>query len=62
LENEIIDSWKDSIKILESLGANISYVSLPNTKYSLSTYYIIATGEATSNLSSLFFFLIFKRI
>jgi aspartyl-tRNA(Asn)/glutamyl-tRNA(Gln) amidotransferase subunit A len=40
-----------TIKKLESCGANISEVSLPHTKYSLSSYYIIAMAEASTNLA-----------
>lgn len=40
-----------SIKELESRGAAIKEVSLPHTKYSLSSYYIIAMAEASTNLA-----------
>ena len=40
-----------SIKRLESRGATIEEVNLPHTKYSLSSYYIIAMAEASTNLS-----------
>ena len=40
-----------AIKKLESKGASISEVSLPHTKYSLSSYYIIAMAEASTNLA-----------
>src|SRR5690606_27237608 len=35
----------------ESQGAKIVEVSLPHSKYSLATYYIIATSEASANLA-----------
>jgi aspartyl-tRNA(Asn)/glutamyl-tRNA(Gln) amidotransferase subunit A len=41
----------ESIKLLEARGAKIVEVSLPNTKYSLEAYYIIASAEASSNLA-----------
>ncbi len=41
----------NSIHKLESLGASWKKVSLPNTKYALSSYYIIATAEASTNLA-----------
>jgi len=44
--------WK-SVKKLESLGANYKEVSLPHTKYALSSYYIIAMAEASTNLAKL---------
>lgn len=40
-----------SIKKLESKGATVSEVSLLHTKYSLSSYYIIAMAEASTNLA-----------
>lgn len=40
-----------AIKQLESLGATIKEVSLPNTRMSIPAYYIIAPAEASSNLS-----------
>src|SRR3989338_1633869 len=43
----------NSIHKLESLGASWKKISLPNTKYALSAYYIIATAEASTNLSKL---------
>ena len=38
-------------KTLEALGAEVVPVSLPHTEYAIATYYIIATAEASSNLS-----------
>ncbi len=38
-------------KQLESLGAEIVEVSLPNTEHAIAVYYIIATAEASSNLA-----------
>jgi aspartyl-tRNA(Asn)/glutamyl-tRNA(Gln) amidotransferase subunit A len=50
--NEEVDAAvKEAIKTLEGDGAEIVRVSLPHTKYALSTYYIIATAEASSNLA-----------
>jgi aspartyl-tRNA(Asn)/glutamyl-tRNA(Gln) amidotransferase subunit A len=41
----------DAIKKLEDLGATYKEVSLPNTKYSLASYYIIAMAESSTNLA-----------
>eukprot|EP01080_Neovahlkampfia_damariscottae_P001045 gene1045-10564_t len=51
LDEKIINYWNESINLLKSEGAKIKYISLPNTKYALMTYYIIASAEAASNLS-----------
>jgi aspartyl-tRNA(Asn)/glutamyl-tRNA(Gln) amidotransferase subunit A len=42
--------WR-GIKSLEDRGAEISEASLPFTRYSLSSYYIIAMAEASTNLA-----------
>jgi aspartyl-tRNA(Asn)/glutamyl-tRNA(Gln) amidotransferase subunit A len=42
---------KAAIKQFTSLGAEIEEVSLPHTEYALSAYYLISTGEASSNLA-----------
>ncbi len=41
----------DAVKVYQDLGAEIVEVSLPYTEYALSTYYIIAPAEASSNLA-----------
>ena len=41
----------NAIHTLESLGASWDKVSMPHTRYALSAYYIIAMGEASSNLA-----------
>ena len=51
ISDEINGVWEDAIKSLEKKGAKIKYISLPHTKYSLPTYYIIAPAEASSNLA-----------
>lgn len=40
-----------AIKKLENLGATYKEISLPHTKYALSSYYIIAVSEASTNLA-----------
>lgn len=42
---------EQTIAKLESEGAEIVEISLPHTEYAVATYYIIATAEASSNLS-----------
>ncbi|OGL45088.1 MAG: aspartyl/glutamyl-tRNA amidotransferase subunit A [Candidatus Schekmanbacteria bacterium RBG_16_38_11] len=51
LDKEVESSVKDAIKKLEENGAEIIDISLPHTEYAVSTYYIIATAEASSNLA-----------
>ena len=40
-----------AVKQLNSLGAEIVEVRLPNTEYAIAVYYIVATAEASANLA-----------
>jgi len=51
LDSAMAAQIETAIKQLESLGASIKEVSLPNTRMSIPAYYIIAPAEASSNLS-----------
>ena len=41
----------EALTVLESLGATWEEVSLPHTEYAVATYYLLASSEASSNLS-----------
>jgi aspartyl-tRNA(Asn)/glutamyl-tRNA(Gln) amidotransferase subunit A len=45
------DRVRESIAALESLGATVVEVSLPNIDLSVPTYYVVAPAECSSNLS-----------
>ena len=51
MPKEIEDLWQKGITIAKEAGAEILDISLPNTKYALPTYYIVAPAEASSNLA-----------
>ena len=51
MPKEIDKLWENGKKILKESGAEIIDISLPNTKYALPTYYIVAPAEASSNLA-----------
>ncbi|HEC93256.1 MAG TPA: Asp-tRNA(Asn)/Glu-tRNA(Gln) amidotransferase subunit GatA [Candidatus Atribacteria bacterium] len=51
IDIEVKDAVNKALKVFEKLGAKIEEVSLPHTEYSLPTYYLIATAEASSNLA-----------
>ena len=51
MDKEVEKSVRDAVKVFEKLGAEISEISLPNTKYAVSVYYLIATSEASANLA-----------
>lgn len=51
IEPTMLDNFKNSLKILEKLGAEIIDISLPNTEYGIACYYIIQPAEVSSNLA-----------
>jgi aspartyl-tRNA(Asn)/glutamyl-tRNA(Gln) amidotransferase subunit A len=51
MPKEIDQLWENGKKILKESGAEIIDISLPNTKYALPAYYIVAPAEASSNLA-----------
>ncbi|MFA6321630.1 MAG: Asp-tRNA(Asn)/Glu-tRNA(Gln) amidotransferase subunit GatA [Candidatus Omnitrophota bacterium] len=51
LDKEVEASVRSAIELLKSLGAEVKEISLPHTEYAVSTYYIVATAEASSNLA-----------
>ena len=51
LDKRIKEKIKNSIKLLETQGANIEYISLPHTQYAVACYYIIQPAEVSSNLA-----------
>ena len=51
MSDEIIKMWNEGKEWLKMAGAEIIDITLPNTKYALPCYYIIAPAEASSNLA-----------
>lgn len=51
LDPEIRDGVMARVKQFETDGATIVPIHLPNTKYAIATYYVLATAEASSNLA-----------
>jgi aspartyl-tRNA(Asn)/glutamyl-tRNA(Gln) amidotransferase subunit A len=51
LDREIRDAIEEQIERLKSSGNEIIDISLPHTEYSIPTYYILTTAEASSNLA-----------
>jgi aspartyl-tRNA(Asn)/glutamyl-tRNA(Gln) amidotransferase subunit A len=51
IEPGVEKAVRDAVAKLQELGAEVDEVSMPYTKYALSTYYIIAPAEASANLA-----------
>jgi aspartyl-tRNA(Asn)/glutamyl-tRNA(Gln) amidotransferase subunit A len=51
LDPQIRAAVEKALDLLKAMGCVIKPVSLPHTKYAVPTYYVIATAEASSNLS-----------
>lgn len=51
IDKEVEKCVRSGIDILKDLGAKIIDISLPHTQYAVSTYYIVAPAEASSNLA-----------
>jgi aspartyl-tRNA(Asn)/glutamyl-tRNA(Gln) amidotransferase subunit A len=51
VDPRILPSVRNMLSKLKQLGAEIVPVNLPNVKYALSAYYVLASAEASSNLA-----------
>lgn len=51
INEDVKEAVKNAVETLKSLGAEVDEVSLPNTKYGIPSYYVIASSEASANLA-----------
>ena len=51
LDPEVEAAVRAAVETLRSLGAEVREVSLPHTRYAVSSYYILAPAEASANLA-----------
>lgn len=51
LDDGVAQTIMSAVKEFETLGATVKEISLPNSKYAIPTYYIVAPCECSSNLS-----------
>jgi aspartyl-tRNA(Asn)/glutamyl-tRNA(Gln) amidotransferase subunit A len=51
MQPEVETAVRNAVSHLEKLGAQPVSISLPHTDYAIAAYYVIATAEASSNLS-----------
>lgn len=50
IDPKVREVIQQAVKQFEDLGATVEEVSLPNSRYGVAAYYIIASSEASSNL------------
>jgi aspartyl-tRNA(Asn)/glutamyl-tRNA(Gln) amidotransferase subunit A len=51
LDTKVKEAVERAVRVLEEAGAEVVEIELPHTKYAVSTYYLIAPAEASSNLA-----------
>jgi len=51
LDKDIADCINKAVEVFKNIGFNFKEVSLPDHSYTIPAYYIIASAEASSNLS-----------
>ena len=51
LDPEVREQIEKGIGALENAGCSVKPISLPNTRYAIPTYYLVATAEASANLA-----------
>ncbi len=51
IEEDVRHAVLSAVKIYEGLGARVDMISIPEIKLSLQAYYIISSGEVSSNLA-----------
>ena len=51
MDGEVEKSVRGAVELFKKLGAEIKEISLPHADYAISTYYVIAPAEASSNLA-----------
>jgi aspartyl-tRNA(Asn)/glutamyl-tRNA(Gln) amidotransferase subunit A len=47
----VLAAFDESLRTLESLGAALTTVELPHSRFAIPVYYLVATAEASSNLA-----------
>lgn len=51
VDPEVMSAFEASLESARAKGAEISEVALPNSRYAIAVYYLIATAEASANLA-----------
>jgi len=50
-DEAVVETFRDALADLESQGASTREVSLPSVEHAVQAYYVVAMGEASSNLA-----------
>jgi aspartyl-tRNA(Asn)/glutamyl-tRNA(Gln) amidotransferase subunit A len=51
VESDVLAAFERSLETFQQLGATISEIDLPHSRYAIPVYYLVATAEASSNLA-----------
>ena len=51
VDTDVAKSFEAALEVFKKAGGKIIEIDLPHTRYALSTYYLLATSEASSNLA-----------
>ena len=51
MDSEVENAVRQAVEKLKKLGATVSEISLPHTKYAVATYYILCPCEVSSNMA-----------
>ncbi|MCI0638826.1 MAG: Asp-tRNA(Asn)/Glu-tRNA(Gln) amidotransferase subunit GatA [Gemmataceae bacterium] len=51
LDAEVEQAVRAALKVYQDLGATLTDVSLPHSRFAVAAYYLVATAEASSNLA-----------
>ena len=51
VDDEVIDAFERALDLLREEGASIIEIALPHNQHAVAVYYLVATAEASSNLS-----------
>ncbi|HLC76072.1 MAG TPA: Asp-tRNA(Asn)/Glu-tRNA(Gln) amidotransferase subunit GatA [Candidatus Peribacterales bacterium] len=51
MNSDVEHAVRSAVKILEGMGAKVTEISLPHTKYAVATYYVLCPCEVSSNMA-----------
>jgi aspartyl-tRNA(Asn)/glutamyl-tRNA(Gln) amidotransferase subunit A len=51
IAKDVLDAFNKALEDLKSMGIEVEYIDMPELKYAMPAYYILATSEASTNLA-----------